>query len=79
MPIAIQLMRDPGPDNPIFLPSDSWFEWLLAKIFYRSADTQVCSLHVHYNISSIPDGHCLDMNQVIHAIELLPLSTNIFS
>ena len=45
MPIAIQLMRDPGPDNPIFLLSDSWFEWLLAKIFYRSADTQVYSLY----------------------------------
>ena len=41
VPIAIQLMRDPGPDNPVFLPSDSWFEWLLAKIFYRSADAQV--------------------------------------
>ena len=41
VPIAIQLMRDPGPDNPVFLPSDSWFEWLLAKICYRSADAQV--------------------------------------
>ena len=45
VPIAIQLMRDPGANNPIFLPSDSWFEWLLAKIFYRTADAQVYSLH----------------------------------
>ena len=58
VPIAIQLMRDPGANNPIFLPSDSWFEWLLAKIFYRSADTQVCT-HcfvpdaIFYNIHEI--------------------------
>lgn len=41
IPIAIQLKRDPGPKNPVFLPTDSWFEWLLAKIYYRAADAQV--------------------------------------
>ena len=41
VPIAIQLEKTPGPDNPIFLPSDNWFDWLLAKIYYRSADAQV--------------------------------------
>ena len=35
-------MRDPGEKNPVFLPSDSWFEWLLAKIYYRCGDAQVC-------------------------------------
>ncbi len=43
VPIAIQLKRDPGVDNPVFLPTDSWFEWLLAKIYYRSGDAQVNS------------------------------------
>ena len=42
VPIAIQLKKTPGPDNPIFLPSDNWFDWVLAKIYYRSADAQVC-------------------------------------
>ena len=42
VPIAIQLKRIPGPDNPIFLPSDNWFDWVLAKMYYRSADAQVC-------------------------------------
>ena len=42
VPIAIQLKRTPGPDNPIFLPSDNWFDWMLAKMYYRSAHGQVC-------------------------------------
>ena len=50
VPIAIQLKKTPGPDNPIFLPSDNLFDWLLAKIYYRSADAQVAmyyDLHSH--------------------------------
>ena len=43
VPIAIQLKKTPGPDNPIFLPTDNWFDWVLAKIYYRSADAQVAS------------------------------------
>ncbi|XP_022255737.1 allene oxide synthase-lipoxygenase protein-like isoform X2 [Limulus polyphemus] len=38
MPIAIQLFQDKGPDNPVFLPSDPEYTWLLAKIFYNNAD-----------------------------------------
>uniref|UniRef100_A0A8C5DBW1 Hydroperoxide isomerase ALOXE3-like n=1 Tax=Gouania willdenowi TaxID=441366 RepID=A0A8C5DBW1_GOUWI len=37
MPIAIQLNQQPSEQNPIFLPSDSEPDWLLAKIFVRSA------------------------------------------
>ena len=44
LPIAIQLKKEPGEDNPIFLPTDHWIDWLLAKIYYRSADAQVCQL-----------------------------------
>ena len=47
VPIAIQLKKTPGKDNPIFLPSDNWFDWVLAKIYYRSADAQV-STHAFY-------------------------------
>ncbi|XP_015241031.1 PREDICTED: arachidonate 5-lipoxygenase [Cyprinodon variegatus] len=39
MPIAIQLGQDPD-ENPIFLPTDSQHDWLLAKIWVRSADFQ---------------------------------------
>ncbi|KAM3861097.1 hydroperoxide isomerase ALOXE3-like [Diretmus argenteus] len=38
MPIAIQLGQQPSEKNPIFLPSDSESDWLLAKIFVRNAD-----------------------------------------
>ncbi|XP_078389816.1 polyunsaturated fatty acid 5-lipoxygenase-like isoform X1 [Cetorhinus maximus] len=47
MPIAIQLKQTPGEDNPIFLPSDSEFDWLLAKIWVRSSDTQHFELISH--------------------------------
>ncbi|XP_035760320.1 arachidonate 12-lipoxygenase, 12R-type-like, partial [Neolamprologus brichardi] len=38
MPIAIQLHQKPSKQNPIFLPSDSEADWLLAKLFIKSAD-----------------------------------------
>lgn len=41
VPIAIQLKQEPGEKNPIFLPSDHWIDWLLAKIFYQNAHGQV--------------------------------------
>nr|XP_061793984.1 polyunsaturated fatty acid 5-lipoxygenase-like isoform X2 [Nerophis lumbriciformis] len=40
LPIAIQLGQTPGEDNPIFLPTDSEHDWLLAKIWVRSSDFQ---------------------------------------
>ncbi|XP_042370296.1 polyunsaturated fatty acid 5-lipoxygenase-like [Plectropomus leopardus] len=40
LPIAIQLGQSPGEDNPIFLPTDGQYDWLLAKIWVRSADFQ---------------------------------------
>lgn len=39
LPIAIQLGQDPD-ENPIFLPTDGKYDWLLAKIWVRSADFQ---------------------------------------
>ncbi|XP_030644124.1 hydroperoxide isomerase ALOXE3-like [Chanos chanos] len=47
LPIAIQLKQEPGGENPIFLPSDSESDWLLAKIFVRNAEFNEHSLHFH--------------------------------
>ncbi|XP_049426865.1 polyunsaturated fatty acid lipoxygenase ALOX15B-like [Epinephelus fuscoguttatus] len=47
MPIAIQLKQTPAEDNPIFLPTDSEYDWLMAKIFVRSADFNEHQLNVH--------------------------------
>ncbi|XP_041093263.1 polyunsaturated fatty acid lipoxygenase ALOX15B [Polyodon spathula] len=48
LPIAIQLKQNPGPDNPVFLPSDSEADWLLAKIWVRNSDFQCHQLGSHY-------------------------------
>ncbi|XP_041641560.1 polyunsaturated fatty acid lipoxygenase ALOX15B-like [Cheilinus undulatus] len=47
MPIAIQLKQTPAEDNPIFYPSDSEYDWLMAKIFVRSADFNYHELDIH--------------------------------
>ncbi|XP_036845272.1 hydroperoxide isomerase ALOXE3-like [Oncorhynchus mykiss] len=47
IPIAIQLKQEPGEDNPIFLPTDSEYDWLLAKIFVRNADFAEHELNFH--------------------------------
>ena len=46
VPIAIQLqqrLREEEKDEPamIFIPSDSRVDWLLAKMYYQSAQAQV--------------------------------------
>uniref|UniRef100_A0A3Q3F270 Arachidonate 15-lipoxygenase type B n=1 Tax=Kryptolebias marmoratus TaxID=37003 RepID=A0A3Q3F270_KRYMA len=47
MPIAIQLQQTPGKKNPIFFPTDSKWDWLLAKTFVRNADFNVHELSAH--------------------------------
>ncbi|KAJ0061499.1 hypothetical protein NL108_005471, partial [Boleophthalmus pectinirostris] len=48
LPIAIQLQQTPGPLNPVFLPSDSCCDWLMAKLWLRMVDFQVHQLDSHY-------------------------------
>ncbi|XP_060586277.1 allene oxide synthase-lipoxygenase protein-like [Ruditapes philippinarum] len=38
IPIAIQLFQKPGVDNPVFLPSDPEYTWILAKMWFNVAD-----------------------------------------
>lgn len=38
MPIAIQLFQQKGQENPVFLPSDPPYTWLLAKMYYNNSD-----------------------------------------
>uniref|UniRef100_A0A3P9IYX3 Lipoxygenase domain-containing protein n=1 Tax=Oryzias latipes TaxID=8090 RepID=A0A3P9IYX3_ORYLA len=47
MPIAIQLKQKPGKDNPIFFPTDSEYDWLLAKTYVKSADFNLHELNYH--------------------------------
>uniref|UniRef100_A0A3B3HTD5 Uncharacterized protein n=1 Tax=Oryzias latipes TaxID=8090 RepID=A0A3B3HTD5_ORYLA len=55
MPIAIQTgvrhlccsLTGPGEDNPIFFPTDSEYDWLLAKTYVKSADSNLHELNYH--------------------------------
>ena len=42
LPIAIQLFQEAGADNPVFLPSDPPFTWMLVKMYFNNAD---CAIH----------------------------------
>ncbi|XP_004388017.1 polyunsaturated fatty acid 5-lipoxygenase [Trichechus manatus latirostris] len=48
----IELNQVPGDKNPIFLPSDAKYDWLLAKIWVRSSD-----FHVHQTITHLLRTH----------------------
>nr|XP_020670265.1 arachidonate 5-lipoxygenase-like [Pogona vitticeps] len=52
VPIAIQISQVPKPDNPIFLPSDAKYDWLLAKIWVRSSD-----FHIHQTVTHLLRTH----------------------
>ncbi|XP_004712982.1 hydroperoxide isomerase ALOXE3 isoform X1 [Echinops telfairi] len=48
MPLAIQLSQTPGPECPIFLPSDCEWDWLLAKTWVRNAEFLVHENNTHF-------------------------------
>ncbi|KAJ1080476.1 hypothetical protein NDU88_000675 [Pleurodeles waltl] len=48
IPIAIQLSQTPGPESPIFLASDTKWDWILAKIWVRNADFLAQEGHAHF-------------------------------
>ena len=45
VPIAIQLYKVPSKTNPVFLPSDNWIDWIMAKTYFFSALAQVICFH----------------------------------
>lgn len=53
MPIAIQLFQEKGPNNPVFLPSDKPYTWLLAKMYYNNADASYHQACTHLGLTHL--------------------------
>uniref|UniRef100_A0A8C2S360 Arachidonate lipoxygenase 3 n=1 Tax=Capra hircus TaxID=9925 RepID=A0A8C2S360_CAPHI len=48
VPLAIQLCQTPGPNSPIFLPTDTYWDWLLAKTWVRNSEFLVHENNTHF-------------------------------
>jgi len=68
MPIAIQLYQQPSEENPIFLPSDSETDWLLAKMFFKNAD-----LMDHQAVHHLMNTHYLAEAYTIATLRNFPV------
>ncbi|KAK2188581.1 hypothetical protein NP493_128g05087 [Ridgeia piscesae] len=64
LPIAIQLYQQITPDNPVFLPNDPPFTWLLAKMWFNNADATVhqCLSHIGFT-NMLMEGVCIAMHR----------------
>ncbi|XP_061183313.1 polyunsaturated fatty acid 5-lipoxygenase-like [Saccostrea echinata] len=47
MPVAIQLFQQKSRDNPVFLPSDPPYTWLMAKMWFNVGDSNLHQTIVH--------------------------------
>ncbi len=66
--VTFQLKQQPSQQNPIFLPSDSEPDWLLAKICIKNTDVMLHQAIYHFQAT-----HCVSEVLAVSTLRNFPV------